>query len=156
MNIVFFACKKASMPSKKKSRVARSRVGSENLSDGDKAPPKKPRRRKTIEDGTKWIDDDTLGTPKSDSESDSTYVPSESEIDEEFIGYLLRKHTVMPVEELFPPEKKVKKEVKLPLKLSKSEELFYNRQSPAAKKELLELMSRVSSLVLDELSLIHI
>ena len=152
MNSVFFACKDASMPSKKKSRGARTRVGSENLSDGDKSPLlKKRRRRKTVEDGTKWIDDDTLGTPKSDSESDSTYIPTDDDIDEEFAGYLLRKYTEVPAGEIFPPSKKpVKKDAKPPIKLSKSEELFYNRQAPGEKKELLDLMSRISSLVLEE------
>lgn len=143
------------MPSKKNLRGGRTRACSENLSDGDKPPPKKQRRRRTVEDGTKWIDDDTLDSPESEEESE--YIPSEDEIDEAFAGYLLRKYTNPPAGELFPPEKKVvkKADTKPPIKLTKSEEVFYNSQSHAKKKELLDLMTRISGLVLDEGEIPH-
>ena len=50
------------MVTKRKQRASRSRTCSENMSDDGKPPPKKKvrQRRNTKEDGTIWIDDDTL------------------------------------------------------------------------------------------------
>jgi ATP-dependent Lon protease len=165
------------MPPKRKTRVARSRTCSENISDdGNKPPPKRARNRKnTKEDGTIWIDDDTLPSegeeesPKimftieivDDDEDDSDYEPSEDEEeeveDEEFIQYLLEKY-VAKSSGVFPAEKEKKKKgkkEKIPIELTKIEEAYYNRQSNAKKKELVELMKRVSSHNLDEGDIPH-
>lgn len=156
------------MPAKRKTRVARSRTCSENISDdGNKPPPKRARNRKTTkEEGTIWIDDDTLPSEDEkpeifftieivDDEDDSDYEPSEDgeEIeDEEFIQYLLEKY-VGKSSGVFPAEKEKKKKEKkenIPIELTKVEQAYYNRQSHAKKKELIELMKRVSTHVLNE------
>jgi ATP-dependent Lon protease len=102
---------------------------------------------------------------KKEEEEDSDYEPTEEEEeeeeDEEFIQYLINKFLAKkPQEEpedetknVFPKREtrsKSKPEKKIPIKLSKLEEAYYNRQSQSKKMELLELMHRVSSLVLDE------
>lgn len=167
------------MPPKRKTRIARSRTCSENISDdGNKPPPKRARRRKTTkEDGTIWIDDDTLPSDDDakitftieilDDSDDSDYVPSsddenESEVeeveveDEEFIQYLLEKY-VGKSSGVFPPEKGKKKgkKEKIPIELTKVEQAYYDRQSNAKKKELIELMKRVSTHDLDEGDIPH-
>jgi len=165
------------MPPKRRTRGARSRACSENTSDdGTKPPPKKARQRKnTKEDGTLWIDDDTLPSdveqeeqpeitltihivPKDDdSDSDSDYNPEDEEEeveDEEFIQYLLDKYVGSPNQSssVFPPEKKKKpqKKEEIPIKLSKTEKAYYDKQPNAKKRELNDLMKRVSTHVLDE------
>lgn len=167
------------MPLKRRTRAARSRTCSENISDdGNKPPPKRARKRKnTKEDGTIWIDDDTLPSEDEeveiterpqitltihlvdgdeDEDEDSDYEPSEDDEeeveDEEFIQYLLEKYVGKQESSgVFPPEKKKKeKKDKIPIELSKVEQAYYNRQSNAKKKELIELMKRVSTHVLDE------
>jgi ATP-dependent Lon protease len=136
-----------------------------------KKPPAKRARRKTKEDGTVWVDDDTL--PPVDEEAlptimltlhltddsdDSDYNPGEdSSDDEEFIQFLLNKYVAKqeePTTEKKQRPKRGKKEV-LPIKLSASEEAYYNRQSNAKKKELVDLMTRVSAHVLDEGEIPH-
>lgn len=170
---------------KRRTRGARSRTCSENISDdGPKPPPKKARHRKnTKEDGTIWVDDDTLPPdeeeeatekPKitltielvgeDDDSDDSDYEPEEEdsgEEDEEFIQYLLEKYVGKPDPQpkVFPSEKKPRekkeKEEPIPIRLTKSEQAYYNRQSNAKKKELIELMKRVSTHVLDEGDIPH-
>lgn len=151
------------MPPKKKTRAARSRTCSENMGD-DKPPPPKRRniRKNTVEDGTKWIDDDTLQSdedifvlemPSDESEeeyedSDSDYVLEPIKVNDAFIKHLFSKYIGEAEEEEEPPKGKLQQ--KLPIKLSSTEESYYKRQSPAKKKELTELMSRISSLSLDE------
>jgi ATP-dependent Lon protease len=105
------------MGTKRKTKAGRSRTCSENMSDDGKPPPRKKnrQRRNTKEDGTIWVDDDTLQeeegvlTFKVDDEEDSDYVPSDEDdeseyissdeedethivIDEEFAQYLLDKY----------------------------------------------------------------
>lgn len=157
------------MPPKRKSRAARSRTCSENISDdGSKPPPKRARKRKnTKEDGTVWVDDDTLSSSHEDDEDqkvtltfhlvkddddedDSDYEPSDD--DQEFIQFLLEKYVGKPEEK--PAEKKTRskkeKEEDIPMKLSKSEKEYYNKQSASSKKELIERMKRVSTYDLNE------
>lgn len=165
------------MAGKKKPRAARSRTCSENMTDDSNKPPpkKKGRARSTVTaDETIWIDDDTLSSEKEDEKvtlsisfaqskeeeeddsDDSDYEPTEvqSEEDEEFIQYLLdkyvgRKEDTIP--SVFPPEKKKKEKLgKIPIKLTKAEETYYNRQPNEKKKEFLEVMHRMSNLNLDE------
>jgi len=153
------------MPPKRKTKGARSRTYSENMTDdtGGKPPPKKKECRRP-KDETVWVDDDTL-PPESQEitfeitfnvkdDSDSDYQPDEeveSEPDEEFIQYLLDKFTnSKSVEEEETPTSPRKKKETFPIKLSKAEEAFYNKQSPAKRKELMNSMKRVSNLALDE------
>ena len=187
MNISFYCYYQARMVNKRKTKVARGRTYSENMTDdsGPKPPPKKKgrQRRPSKEEDAVWVDDDTLPsyeTPEDenvcltinftlksdapdDEDDDSDYVPSEeeSEPDEEFIQYLLEKYVGKKEEEeeIPVPETKSKhatrsktKSVpeKIPIKLSKTEETYYKSQSVSKRKELMELMNRVSSMVLDE------
>uniref|UniRef100_A0A6C0JP29 ATPase AAA-type core domain-containing protein n=1 Tax=viral metagenome TaxID=1070528 RepID=A0A6C0JP29_9ZZZZ len=156
------------MPTKRKTRGARSRTVSENMTDdsGPQPPPKKRGRRRTKENDTIWVDDDTLPSDDkptlilsfsgSDDSDDSDYVPEQdedSELEEGFIQYLLEKY-VGKTEAEIQPEPKVtrssKKTETMPIKLTKSEETYYKNQPAAKRRELMHLMNRVSSLVLDE------
>lgn len=165
------------MVGKRKTKAGRSRTYSENMTDDTgKSPPKK--KGKATDEQTVWVDDDTVPTSQEEpmelcfvinldeqSDQDSDYVPSESEPDEEFVQFILekyvgKKNTPKPVpSNVFPPEKpkqpKKEKNEKIPLKLSKSEEVYYKSQPAAKRKQLLELMNRVSSLVLDEGDIPH-
>lgn len=153
--------------------------------DGGKPPPRKRnrQRRNTKEDGTIWVDDDTLCEEEGvltfkidDDEEDSDYVPSDDEeseytpsdeeedatrivIDEEFAQYLLDKYMArnddVEPPQIFAPSRKLKPNKKndlnnIPIALSKAEQTYYNNQPNAKRKELLELMTRMSSMVLDE------
>jgi ATP-dependent Lon protease len=166
------------MVTKRKTRSARSRTCSENISDdGLKPPVKKYRTRKSVkDDGTTWVDDDTLDTSdteekavtlnitfniesaEQDEDSSSDYEPEEEE-DEEFIQYLLTKYVgeKEPQKACPSPRKKVEKPEKeiIPIKLTKQEEAFYNRQADPKRKELMELMTRISNLVLDDGDIPH-
>lgn len=161
------------MPTKRRTRAARSSTCSETTDDGNKPPPKMIRRRKnTKEDGTIWVDDDTLSSsqpeepkitltihlisPDEETDSDdSTYV-DEEEDEEEFIQYLLDKYVAQKEPNVFPSEKKKKeKKEEIPISLTKAEQAYYNRQSNAKKKELLERMKRISSHELTEGDIPH-
>ena len=163
------------MVTKRKTRSGRSRTCSENISDdGAKPPVKKYRTRKSVkDDGTTWVDDDTLDTEEKsvtlnitfnlksedeDDDSSSDYEPEEEE-DEEFIQYLLNTYIGEKDTRNLPPSprkklEKTKKEV-IPIKLTKQEEAFYNCQVESKRKELLELMTRMSNLVLDNGDIPH-
>jgi ATP-dependent Lon protease len=168
------------MVTKRKTRSGRSRACSENISDDGVKPPKKRNRtrKNTKNDDTIWVDDDTLNSSdteekaltlnitfnvkseEQDDDSSSDYEPEEEEEDEEFVQYLLNKYIgekdTRPHPTPSPRKKseKAKKEV-IPIKLTKQEEAFYNSQVAGKRKELLELMTRMSTLVLDEGDIPH-
>jgi len=125
-------------------------------------PKKKGRRRNTKEGDTIWVDDDTLSSDDKptlviqfavdDDDDDSDYEPGEdeeSEMEEGFIQYLLDKY-VAKTEPEPRATRSSKKAESIPIKLTKSEETYYKNQSAAKRRELMQLMNRVSSLVLDE------
>ena len=91
-----------------------------------------------------------------DDEDDSDYIEEEDDMDEdEFISYLANKFVnAEPNPSPFPApsaNRPSRKNTELiPIKLTRQEEAYYKRQSANERKELLELMTRVSSLVLDE------
>jgi ATP-dependent Lon protease len=173
------------MAAKKKLRGARSRTCSENMSDDGKPPPKKKvrQRRNTKEDGTIWVDDDTLlekdGVLNLNiSDDDSDYVPPsededeehlEIEIDEGFIQYLLdkyvAKHDVVEDDapQIFPTKRKSKSKSKkknteldnVPIPLNETEQSYYDSQPTSKKKELHDMMKRLSSMSLDEGDIPH-
>ena len=193
-DVSFYFSSQARMPPKRRTRAARSRTCSENISDdGSKPPPKRNCRRKnTKEDGTIWVDDDTLPSEETeeeespkitltihlvpgameeeDEEEDSDYEPESGEEEEsgedeeEFIQYLLEKYVGTVEKEKENPsafisekkkrEKKTKDEP-IPIRLTKSEQTYYNRQTNAKKKELLDLMKRVSNHDLNEGDIPH-
>jgi len=157
-----------------------SEIISDDGSGPKPPPRKKGRSKKEddvvwVDDDTLTTSDDTeqdktltiqiiVKDGEKEEEEDSDYEPTEEEEeeeDEEFIQYLINKFLAKkPQEEpadetknVFPKREtrsKSKPERKIPIKLSKLEEAYYNRQSQSKKMELLELMHRVSSLVLDE------
>ena len=147
------------MPPKRKSRVARSRTCSEIIpDDGNDKPPKRPRRKATNDDGTTWIDDDNVPPTTvtltielgDDSDSDSDYVPVD---DEDFIQDLIEKYVASTPPQ--PEKKKKEKPEPIPIPLTRSEKMYYEKQTPAKKKELLELMKRVSNIDLSEGDIPH-
>lgn len=173
MNRSFYFVYQARMVTKRKTRSGRSRTCSENISDdGLKPPTKRNRTKKVKDDGTTWVDDDTLESSDAeekvatlnitfnvnsgdqDDDSSSDYEPEdmEEEEEEEFIQYLLNKY--IGEKETPSPRKRSerisKKEEVIPIKLTKQEEAFYNRQAAGKRKELLELMTRMSTMVLDD------
>lgn len=125
---------------KKKVRAARSRTCSENQPDDD-APKKKP-RLKSLEKGTIWVKDDTLNSPATEvqADSDSEWLVDEDEVDETFVGELLRTYASRKKEVIVEP----------PIKLSKAEDSFYRKQSVEKRTELLDVMNRLAGMVLDE------
>jgi len=104
------------------------------------------------------------------SDDDSEYIPSDEEdedeeethivIDEDFAEYLLNKYVSnvdhIDKPQIFTPSRKPKPIDKsldaksVPIPLSKSEQVYYNSQPNSKKKELLEMMTRLSGMVLDE------
>ena len=173
MNSSFYFAYQARMVTKRKTRSGRSRTCSENISDdGNKPPPKRNRTKKVKDDGTTWVDDDTLeisdtehkavtlnitfnvNSEEKDEDSSSDYEPEEE--DEEFIQYLLNKYIgeKEPPKSSPSPRKKseriARKQEVIPIKLTKQEQEFYDRQGTDKRRELLDLMNRMSGLTLDE------
>jgi len=131
-------------------------------------------------DKTTWVDDDTLDKeptlnpddlPKIlpicvddedsddseyEDEDDSDYIDEDDDVDEdEFISYLANKFiNAEPNQSPFPAEAPTRPSRKntelIPIKLTRQEEAYYKSRSANERKELLELMTRVSSLVLDD------
>lgn len=116
------------------------------------------------------VDDDSDCESSEEEEDESEYVPSEDDdeseeddvhivVDEEFAQYLLDKYVSrndnVETPQLFPPSRRSKVNKKdelssIPIQLSKAEQTYYNSQPNTKKKELLDLMTRVSSMSLDE------
>lgn len=121
-----------------------------------------------------WVDDDTLVTDDT-SESDelspqvieftihlgdpdddsSEYECDSDEEAESFLNYMMNKYTSQPADKpMFTnttsSKKKAVKEGKMPMSLTREEEDFYKKQSPAKRKELLDMMKRVATLTLNE------
>lgn len=143
---------------------------------GDKPPPKK--RKRDDDSKTMWINDDTLPTDSSaedttkptillnihigknlsssneddedeEEEDDEEYEPTD---EPDFIQYLMDKY----VDEENRPQtrsqtqKKKEKEEKVPLALTKKESAYYKSQPVEKRKELLDIMKRMSSLSMTE------
>jgi len=150
---------------------AKDRKCSEDM--GDKPPPKK--RKRGDDSKTMWIKDDTLptdssvedtpkptillniqfskNTPSSNDEDDEDYEPADEPDDEpDFLQYLMEKYVT---EEDRPQtrsqtQKKKEKEEKVPLALTKKEAIYYKSQSVETRRELLDIMKRMSSLSMTE------
>jgi len=159
------------MVNKRKTRGGRGRTYSENMSDASpNPPPKKKVRQGKVDPDTTWVDDDTLQSDDSEStpeivvtitiqpeENESEYDPedeAESEADDEFIEYVMNKFDKKKGHKYNTRQNHSKhssqKLEKVPLKLTKSEELYYGKQNFAKKKELMELMTKVAGLVIDD------
>lgn len=108
-------------------------------------------------------DDDSDFIPSDEDESE--YIPSDEDeshiiIDEQLAQYILDKYMShnrdVETPQIFAPSKKYKNTDKkdtlkaVPILLSKTEQVYYNSQTNTKKKELCELMTRMSSMVLDE------
>jgi len=148
-----------SPPKKKKSRY--------NLRD----------RKNVRRTDPEWVDDDTLDLDESSQETEepsprviefSIHLAGEdaSEDDSEtestdannFLDYLMSKYSAGPKklssQQLFTNQvsskKKTPKEEKIPISLTREEDDFYKKQTPAKRKELLDLMKRIANLSLNE------
>ena len=152
---------------------AKDRKGSEDMTSDDGKPPTKKKGRYNLRpkrgDQTTWVDDDTLEDPPQkqpeplpkilpveideDSE-DSDYEEEEDEDEDEFLEYLAHKFLTTetnssPFQK--PRERPSRKNTEvIPIKLSRQEETYFKKQPKSVRNELLDLMTRVSSLVLDE------
>jgi len=120
------------MPKRPSRECAKERKASADLTDDDRK--KKKPKRKASEDVV-WIIDTTLASDDSD---DSSYEP-EDELPgyEEFLKHMLH---VMPEE----PKPK-KKGIDSVLKLTSKEAAYFNKLSPAKKRELNECMLRIKN-----------
>jgi ATP-dependent Lon protease len=150
---------------KRKSREnARDRKCSADLSDDGKPLCKKPKPGDSDSDTT-WVDDDTLqnespaveqqppiylnihiheAAPNVESEEEE-----EEESDEEF-QELRRGRSSGIFTETRSKVKSKKKQNEVPLKLTRQEETYYNSLPKAQKKDMLDVMKRISTLVLDD------
>jgi ATP-dependent Lon protease len=143
---------------------ARRRKCSEDMTD-DPPPTKKGRynlrERKPIKDNTVWIEDDTLDSQSSATEDD-TQVPVQINItfssnpqdtdDEEtededsllnklFINKNKSKSFTIPAES---------KSNAIPLSLTRNEKKYYQTLEPAKRKDLMSVMQRISTMMMDE------
>ena len=138
------------------------------MSDNGKSPKK--RLRYNLRDkGTVWVDDDTIDEPpvvlvvsvdsdsseEEEDEDDEDWEEEDEEEDgeEEFIQYLLDKYVATPSNHgVFPPEKasKGKKQESPPIKLNRAESEYFKKQSAAKRRGLMEMMSKVSLLSLED------
>jgi len=168
--ILFISIKQMTKRSSKEN--PKDRKCSEDM--GDKPPPKK--RKRDDDSKTMWINDDTLPTDSSaedttkptillnihisknssssneedeDEEEDEDYEPND---EPDFIQYLMDKY----VDDENRPQtrsqtqKKKEKEEKLPLTLTKKESAYYKSQPVEKRKELLDMMKRMSTLSMTE------
>jgi ATP-dependent Lon protease len=136
---------------------AKDRKCSEDMDDGSKPPPNKRKRDETI----LWIKDDTL---PSDS-AESAEIKNDSQPDEEeeeyetdepdFIEYLMDKYVTKNAKgnnkNTYNTRSQSKKVYeKIPIELTKKEKDYYMRQPVDRRKELLNLMEKMSSLSITE------
>jgi ATP-dependent Lon protease len=168
--ILFISIKQMTKRSSKEN--PKDRKCSEDM--GDKPPPKK--RKRDDDSKTMWINDDTLPTDSSaedttkptillnihiskntpssneeddDEEEDEDYEPND---EPDFIQYLMDKY----VDDENRPQtrsqtqKKKEREDKVPLTLTKKESAYYKSQPVEKRKELLDIMKRMSSLSMSE------
>jgi ATP-dependent Lon protease len=168
--ILFISIKQMTKRSSKEN--PKDRKCSEDM--GDKPPPKK--RKRDDDSKTMWINDDTLPTDSSaedttkptillnihisknssssneedeDEEEDEDYEPND---EPDFIQYLMDKY----VDDENRPQtrsqtqKKKEKEDKVPLTLTKKESAYYKSQPLEKRKELLDIMKRMSTLSMTE------
>lgn len=144
---------------------------------GDKPPPKK--RKRDDDSKTMWINDDTLPTDSSaedttkptillnihisknssssneedeDEEEDEDYEPTD---EPDFIQYLMDKYVddenrPQTRSQTQKKKKEKEKEEKIPLTLTKKESAYYKSQTVEKRKELLDMMKRMSSLSMTE------
>lgn len=120
------------MPKRPSRECAKERKASADLTDDDRK--KKKAKRKASEDVV-WVIDTTLASDDSD---DSSYDP-EDELPgyEEFLRHML---------EALPEEPKQKKKgIDSVLKLTSKESAYFNKLSPAKKRELNECMLRIKN-----------
>jgi len=147
---------------KRKSREnARDRKCSADLSDDGKPPPKKKKSSDSDSDTT-WVDDDTLQNESPGVEqqppiylnihiheaqpvSDS----SEDESSEEETGKG-RSSGIFTETRSNTRNKNKNNQQAMPLKLTRQEESYYSSLPKAQKKDMLDVMKRISTLVLDD------
>jgi ATP-dependent Lon protease len=146
---------------------ARNRKCSEDMTDDSGRPPtKKPRynfRNSTIHkrDRAHWVDDDTLDSEEESEEENAPVIEftinlgeADGEESEPDLIHYLKNALSRPINlqniPVFPQPKthsdKKNDKHAIPITLTRDEKDYYLRQPAAKRKELLELMTRVSSL----------
>jgi len=160
----FLSAMKQGMVKRKSRENARDRKCSADLSDDEKRLFKKQKASDSDSDTT-WVDDDTL---KSESPAVEQQPPiylnihiheapqpeesdeeDEEESDIEF-QELRRGRSSGIFTETRSNMKNKKKQNEVPLKLTRQEETYYNSLPKAQKKDMLDVMKRISTLVLDD------
>lgn len=149
-------------------------------SDDKKPAKKKSRynlrnRKKRSNDDAEWVHDDTLDEDSDDSdyvEEEEPHVlqftieleqPTDSQESEtsqtDFLSYLANKYvspSLMSGVPLFSIGQDAKKQSKkkgedaIPIHLSREETVYYKKQTPAKRKQLLDLMNRIAKLTCDD------
>lgn len=149
-------------------------------SDDKKPAKKKSRynlrnRKKRSNDDAEWVHDDTLDEDSDDSdyvEEEEPHVlqftieleqPTDSQESEtsqtDFLSYLANKYvspSLMSGVPLFSIGQDAKKQSKkkgedtIPIHLSREETIYYKKQTPAKRKQLLDLMNRIAKLTCDD------
>ena len=141
---------------------AKDRKCSEDMGDDTKPPPNKRKR----DDTTLWIKDDTLSSDSTDSaevkvesqpdaddedEDDEEYDPDEPD----FIEYLMNKYVdkkdIKKQKRTYTTRAQTKKVAEsIPIELTKKEKDYYMNQPEKKRKELFQLMEKMSSLAITE------
>lgn len=149
------------MPKRPSHENPRERKGSEDMTDPESKKPVKKKgrynlrnRKKTDGDDTEWVYDDTLD----DSDEEELTIEFTEEEDEpdsqdDFLSYLANKYVQKTLLGSIPifqtePKKQTKEKGKeiIPIHLTRDETAFYKKQSDSKRKELLDLMNRISKL----------
>lgn len=147
------------MPRRPSRANARQRKCSEDMTD-DPPPPKKPRynlRRRT-QDHTVWVDDDTLSSDEEESEEEEEEEPvtvtiefrsspDEDELLELLSGPKFSVGSYIPQQKRSAPKKPADT---IPIELNRNEKKYFQSLPPAQRKDMMESMRRISSLMLDE------
>jgi len=141
----FISAMKQGMAKRKSRENARDRKCSADLSDDGKPLPKKKKSSDSDSDTT-WVDDDTLQSETADSAQPiylniHIHPPDDEETSEEELIETHRTRSNV---------KKNAKQAEVPLKLTKQEQTYYNSLPSAKKKDMLDVMKRISTLVLDD------
>jgi ATP-dependent Lon protease len=160
-------------PPKKKNRQRRSTIEDGTIwIDDDTLLEEEGVLKLKLDDDDEEDEDDSDYVPSDDEEEEEEESEEEEEdedayitVDEDFAKYLLNKFVsgsqgVKPSPQIFAPSRKTKPNKKddlnkVPMVLSKNEQTYYNNQPNAKKRELLDMMTRLSNMVLNEGDIPH-
>lgn len=129
---------------------ARRRKGSEDVTTDDDTPPQKKQRynlrarTKKDDANTVWVNDDTLDTDDDEEEEE------DEEEEQDFLTILQAKFSHgLPSQNLRKRSPKTPSET-IPIELTRNEKSYYQGLAPAERKDLMDIMKRISNLMTDE------